>query len=54
MPVSTFASSLGFDGGFVVQKLLDQDNPDLGYDPIKGLFANKRINMNENSVLVLN
>lgn len=54
MPLSTFASTFGFDGAFVVQKLLDQDNPDLGYDPIKGLFVNKRKNINENFVLVLN
>lgn len=39
MPLSTFASTFGFDGAFVVQKLLDQDNPDLGYDPIKGEYV---------------
>ncbi|KAH9784407.1 Chaperonin CPN60-1 [Citrus sinensis] len=35
VPVFTIASSAGFDGSFVVKKLLEQDNFDLGYDPIK-------------------
>ncbi|KAH9784426.1 Chaperonin CPN60-1 [Citrus sinensis] len=39
LPVYTIASSAGFDGSFVVRKLLEQDNFDLGYDPIKGEYA---------------
>lgn len=29
MPVYTIASAGGFDGSIVVEKLLEQDNPDL-------------------------
>ncbi|KAL9431484.1 hypothetical protein AB3S75_026632 [Citrus x aurantiifolia] len=39
VPVYTIASSAGFDGSFVVKKLLEQDNFDLGYDPIKGEYV---------------
>ncbi|KAL9436469.1 hypothetical protein AB3S75_022509 [Citrus x aurantiifolia] len=39
LPVYTIASSAGFDGSFVVRKLLEQENFDLGYDPIKGEYA---------------
>jgi chaperonin GroEL len=38
MPVSTIASNAGVEGAVVVGKLLEQDNPDLGYDAAKGLF----------------
>lgn len=36
MPVYTIASSAGFDGSVVVEKLLEQDNIDLGYDQTRG------------------
>ena len=39
MPVYTIASNAGVEGTVVVGKLLEQDNPDLGYDAAKGLFA---------------
>lgn len=38
MPVHTIASNAGVEGAVVVGKLLEQDNPDLGYDAAKGLF----------------
>lgn len=38
MPVFTIAPVAGFDGSVVVEKLLKQENPDLGYDPTKGWF----------------
>lgn len=34
----SIAHAAGFDYSVVVEKLLEQDNPDLGYDPAKGLF----------------
>lgn len=37
MPVHTIASNAGVEGAVVVGKLLEQDNPDLGYDAAKGL-----------------
>lgn len=37
-PVCSIAHAAGFDYSVVVEKLLEQDNPDLGYDPAKGLF----------------
>lgn len=33
----TIASNAGVEGAVVVGKLLEQDNPDLGYDAAKGL-----------------
>lgn len=39
MPVHTIASNAGVEGAVVVGKLLEQDNPDLGYDAAKGLFV---------------
>ena len=39
MPVYTIASNAGVEGAVVVGKLLEQDNPDLGYDAAKGLFC---------------
>lgn len=32
----TIASNAGVEGAVVVGKLLEQDNPDLGYDAAKG------------------
>ena len=39
MPVYTIASNAGVEGSIVVSKLLEQDNPDLGYDAAKGLSS---------------
>lgn len=36
MPVHTIASNAGVEGAVVVGKLLEQDNPELGYDAAKG------------------
>lgn len=36
MPVKAIASSAGFDRFAVVEKLLKQDNPDIGFDPARG------------------
>ncbi|KAA3464739.1 chaperonin CPN60-2, mitochondrial [Gossypium australe] len=36
-PVHTIASNAGVEGAVIVGKLLEQDNPDLGYDAAKGL-----------------
>lgn len=36
-PVHTIAANAGVEGAVVVGKLLEQDNPDLGYDAAKGL-----------------
>lgn len=38
MPVYSIASTAGFDGIAVVDKLLEHGNFDLGYDPAKGMF----------------
>lgn len=35
----TIASNAGVEGAVVVGKLLEQDNPDLGYDAAKGLLS---------------
>ncbi|KAI3502260.1 hypothetical protein L1887_30292 [Cichorium endivia] len=35
-PVHTIAANAGVEGDVVVGKLLEQDNPDLGYDAAKG------------------
>lgn len=35
-PVHTIASNAGVEGAVVVGKLLEQDNPELGYDAAKG------------------
>ncbi len=34
--MNTIASNAGVEGAVVVGKLLEQDNPDLGYDAAKG------------------
>ncbi|KAL9446742.1 hypothetical protein AB3S75_014415 [Citrus x aurantiifolia] len=36
MPVYSIASATGFDRSIVVEKLLEQDNRDLVYDPATG------------------
>lgn len=38
MPVLTIASSAGIEGSVVLGKLLEQDNPNLGYDATKGEY----------------
>ncbi|KAI3772924.1 hypothetical protein L6452_04119 [Arctium lappa] len=38
-PVYTIACNAGVEGAVVVGKLLEQDNPDLGYDAAKGLYV---------------
>ncbi|KAK9067508.1 hypothetical protein SSX86_011619 [Deinandra increscens subsp. villosa] len=38
-PVHTIASNAGVEGAVIVGKLLDQDNPDLGYDAAKGQYV---------------
>ncbi|KAJ9565009.1 hypothetical protein OSB04_000975 [Centaurea solstitialis] len=38
-PVHTIACNAGVEGAVVVGKLLEQDNPDLGYDAAKGLYV---------------
>lgn len=35
----TIASNAGVEGAVVVGKLLEQDNPDLGYDAAKGICS---------------
>ena len=37
-PVQAIASNAGAEGAVVVGKLMEQDNPDLGYDAAKGLI----------------
>lgn len=48
MPVSTIASNAGVEGEVIVARLLEQDNPDLGYDAAKGLsstiYKNRMVN----------
>ncbi|KAL7177506.1 hypothetical protein ACSBR2_030794 [Camellia fascicularis] len=39
MPVHTIASNAGVEGSVVVGKLLEQDNPHLGYDAAKGEYV---------------
>ncbi|KAF3436031.1 hypothetical protein FNV43_RR23123 [Rhamnella rubrinervis] len=39
MPVYTIASNAGVEGSVIVGKLLEQDNPDLGYDAAKGEYV---------------
>lgn len=39
MPVHTIATNAGVEGAVVVGKLLEQDNPDLGYDAAKGEYV---------------
>ncbi|XP_017646642.1 chaperonin CPN60-2, mitochondrial-like [Gossypium arboreum] len=39
MPVHAIASNAGVEGAVVVGKLLEQDNPDLGYDAAKGEYV---------------
>ncbi|GMH20071.1 hypothetical protein Nepgr_021912 [Nepenthes gracilis] len=39
MPVHTIASNAGVEGAVVVGKLLEQDDPDLGYDAAKGEYV---------------
>ncbi|XP_024981293.1 chaperonin CPN60-2, mitochondrial [Cynara cardunculus var. scolymus] len=38
-PVHTIACNAGVEGAVVVGKLLEQDNPDLGYDAAKGQYV---------------
>lgn len=38
MPVYTIASNAGVEGSVIVGKLLEQEDPDLGYDAAKGLW----------------
>ncbi|RWR97288.1 chaperonin CPN60-2, mitochondrial [Cinnamomum micranthum f. kanehirae] len=38
-PVHTIATNAGVEGAVVVGKLLEQDNPDLGYDAAKGEYV---------------
>ncbi|XP_043723005.1 chaperonin CPN60-2, mitochondrial-like [Telopea speciosissima] len=38
-PVHTIASNAGVEGAVVVGKLLEQDNPELGYDAAKGEYV---------------
>ncbi|KAK4356911.1 hypothetical protein RND71_022521 [Anisodus tanguticus] len=38
-PVHTIASNAGVEGAVVVGKLLEQENPDLGYDAAKGEYV---------------
>ncbi|XP_073002345.1 chaperonin CPN60-2, mitochondrial [Typha latifolia] len=38
-PVHTIAANAGVEGAVVVGKLLEQDNPDLGYDAAKGEYV---------------
>ncbi|XP_038720329.1 chaperonin CPN60-2, mitochondrial [Tripterygium wilfordii] len=38
-PVYTIAANAGVEGAVVVGKLLEQDNPDLGYDAAKGEYV---------------
>jgi len=40
-PVYTIASNAGVEGAVVVGKLLESDDPDLGYDAAKGLTVYK-------------
>uniref|UniRef100_A0A2P2IMF5 Uncharacterized protein n=1 Tax=Rhizophora mucronata TaxID=61149 RepID=A0A2P2IMF5_RHIMU len=39
MPVHTIATNAGVEGAVIVGKLLEQDNPDLGYDAAKGEYV---------------
>ncbi|KAH7573111.1 hypothetical protein JRO89_XS03G0071000 [Xanthoceras sorbifolium] len=39
MPVHTIAANAGVEGAVVVGKLLEQDNPELGYDAAKGEYV---------------
>lgn len=39
MPVYSIVCAAGFDGSIAVEKLLEQDNPDLGYDPATGDYV---------------
>ncbi|KVH91053.1 Chaperonin Cpn60 [Cynara cardunculus var. scolymus] len=39
MPVYTIASNAGVEGSVVVGKLLEQDDPDLGYDAARGEYV---------------
>lgn len=38
-PVHTIAANAGVEGAVIVGKLLEQDNPDLGYDAAKGQYV---------------
>nr|XP_010918836.1 chaperonin CPN60-2, mitochondrial [Elaeis guineensis] len=38
-PVHTIATNAGVEGAVVIGKLLEQDNPDLGYDAAKGEYV---------------
>lgn len=47
MPVHTIASNAGVEGAVVVGKLLEQENPDIGYDAAKGTLSEIRNVLNE-------
>lgn len=36
-PTFTIATNAGVDGAVIIGKLLEQENPNLGYDAAKGL-----------------
>ncbi|KAL8092901.1 hypothetical protein AgCh_034959 [Apium graveolens] len=38
-PVHTIVSNVGLEGAVVVGKLLEQDDPDLGYAAAKGAYV---------------
>lgn len=55
MPVYTIASNAGVEGSVIVGKLLEQDDPDIGYDAAKGLwFPTNEPEMDRQMALVLN
>lgn len=54
-PVHTIASNAGVEGAVVVGKLLEQDNPDLGYDAAKGQYCTSPLpSLSQQFVAVLN
>lgn len=42
-PVYTIASNAGVEGAVIVGKLLEQDNPDFGYDAAKGGYKTQTV-----------
>ncbi|KAJ4723926.1 Chaperonin CPN60-2, mitochondrial [Melia azedarach] len=46
IPVFSIASTAGFDGSLVIEKLLEQEEIDLGYDPTSGLFVSFILRLN--------
>lgn len=53
MPVYTIASVAGFDGSVVVEKLLEQDDPNLGFNPATGKFFKEQRTLVIFNVVVL-